>query len=214
MDVFERLFAATAAIVIPTLIVMLGVTVLVIISMWTIFKKAGKEGWEALIPGYNTATLCDITGFTPYLGFIVLGYFIPFINSLVGLAMLALHVVTSLKLAEAFGKKVEYAIGLIFLPVIFFPMLAFDKEAKYNANYKFKGVGFSNYTNGSSTNATNDNNTFYAENENNTQETTTEAQPSEGPVQEVNPVEPTNTVDANVDPIQNNDNNNNMNGQW
>ena len=170
--------------------------------------------WEAIIPGYNVATLSEIAGFTPYLGFLVLGLLIPVISSIAYLLLIALHVVNCLKISEAFGKDVGFAIGMMFLPFIFYPMLAFDQEAKYNSDYKYKGVGFSNYTNGSST--TNNNNTFYAENMNNTQEAQSEAQ-SQEQAQEQNPVESTNTVDTNVDPIQYNENNNsesNNNGQW
>ena len=175
-------------IMIPILLIGLTCTVIIICSLWKIFKKAGKQGWEAIIPGYNIAILCEITGFTPYLGFIALGLLIPVIDSIAFLALIVLYGVNCWKLTQAFGKQPEYLLGLIFLPVVFLPMLAFDDNAKYNHEYMYKGVGFSNYTNGSN-NA--NNNTFYAENLNKNQET-----------QEAD------KEDTNSNPVQDNDDNN------
>ncbi len=35
---------------------------LILIGMWKIFTKAGKEGWPAIIPFYNMYILCKIAG--------------------------------------------------------------------------------------------------------------------------------------------------------
>ena len=157
MDIFAKMATMALAIMIPVLLIGIAIAVLMIVSYWKIFKKAGKEGWEAIVPGYNLAILSSIAGFTPYLGFIVLGLFIPVISSLAYLALFVLHVVNCLKIAEAFGKDIGFAIGMMLLPFVFFPMLAFDQEAKYNMNYMYKGVGFSNYTNGNKSENDNEN---------------------------------------------------------
>ena len=34
--------------------------ILTVVGKWKVFKKAGKNGWEALIPYYNTWVLCEI----------------------------------------------------------------------------------------------------------------------------------------------------------
>ena len=58
-----------------------------VIIRWKIFKKAGKNGWEALIPIYSSWTLFEISGYPgylilfvliPYAGFIILFVFIVF----------------------------------------------------------------------------------------------------------------------------------------
>ena len=41
-------------------IISLILTTLMIISLWKIFKKAGKNGWEAIIPIYNFIVLLEI----------------------------------------------------------------------------------------------------------------------------------------------------------
>ena len=47
--------------VIITLIVVAFVIVC-IVAEWNLFKKAGKNGWEAIIPFYNTWVLIEIAG--------------------------------------------------------------------------------------------------------------------------------------------------------
>ena len=42
-------------------LVPIGVAVFTVIALWNIFKKAGKEGWEAIVPVYNNIILLEIT---------------------------------------------------------------------------------------------------------------------------------------------------------
>ena len=39
-----------------------AIILLIIISMWKIFTKAGKPGWAAIIPIYNIIVLLEIVG--------------------------------------------------------------------------------------------------------------------------------------------------------
>lgn len=86
-------------------------------SMWKIFKKAGKEGWAALVPFYNTITMLDIVG-KPVLWFVLM--FIPFVNIILGIWVVNL-------LAKRFGKSESYTLGMLFLPFIFYPMLGMSE---------------------------------------------------------------------------------------
>lgn len=86
---------------------------------WNVFEKAGRRGWEALIPVYNLYVLTVITG-QPW--WLLVLCVIPFINIV---AMTFLY----LKLAERFGLGWPFAVGLLFLPFIFFPILGFGEAA-------------------------------------------------------------------------------------
>ncbi len=97
-----------------------AVIALMVASMWKIFTKAGKPGWAAIVPLYNTIILLEISG--KPLWWIVL-LFIPLVNFVVIIMLLV-------ALAKSFGKDTGYAIGLLFLGIIFFPMLAFG-DATY-----------------------------------------------------------------------------------
>ena len=98
----------------------LAVTILMIAACWKVFTKAGQPGWAAIIPIYNWYILCKIVG-RP--GWWVILFFIPFINFIIG-------IILCIDLAKSFGKGVGFAIGLILLGIIFFPILGFG-SAQY-----------------------------------------------------------------------------------
>ena len=103
------------------LIVWLVIMVLIIAALWKIFVKAGEPGWAAIVPIYNFIVMLKIAG--KPLWWIVL-MLIPFVNFVVGIIMIV-------ALARNFGKGVGFAIGLIFLPFIFYPILAWG-DATYH----------------------------------------------------------------------------------
>ena len=96
----------------------LGVVVLVIVSIWKIFEKAGKPGWAAIVPFYNIIVLLEIV--KKPIWWIVL-ILIPLVNIVVA-------IIVYVELAKAFGKSAGFGIGMIFLSFIFLPMLAFGDD--------------------------------------------------------------------------------------
>lgn len=94
--------------------------IFIIACMWVIYGKAGKPGWAAIIPIYNLIVWMEITG-RPVWWIILL--FIPFVNIIVQILMY-------IDLAKSFGKSEAFGCGMIVLPIIFFPLLAFG-DAQY-----------------------------------------------------------------------------------
>lgn len=105
-------------------LIFIALAVFMIVSMWIIFKKAGKPGWAAIIPIYNNVVMLQIVN--KPIWWIIL-YFIPFVN-------IVISIIVVYKLSLAFGKGVGFAIGLILLPFIFYPILAFGKSTYMQAN--------------------------------------------------------------------------------
>ncbi len=91
-----------------------------IIVMWKIFTKAGQPGWGVLIPIYNAILALRVAGMP---GWWILGFFIPIVN-------IILSVMLPFKTASCFGKGFLYGLGLLFLPFLFYPHLAFG-SAEY-----------------------------------------------------------------------------------
>lgn len=89
--------------------------VLIIIAQWMIYKKMGHEGWEGIIPFYNTYVLCDILYGKPW-NFLLL--LIPFYNIYYVFKL-------SIDFAHAFGRTSGFGVGMVFLPYIFYPILGF-----------------------------------------------------------------------------------------
>ncbi|MCX7697162.1 MAG: DUF5684 domain-containing protein [Bacteroidales bacterium] len=94
----------------------LAIIILMIVSMWKIYVKAGQPGWASIVPIYNLIILLEIVK-KPIWWIILL--LIPFVNFII--LIILYH-----RLSLSFGKGVGFTIGLIFLPFIFFPILAFD----------------------------------------------------------------------------------------
>lgn len=92
-------------------------------SQWKIFSKAGQPGWACLVPIYNIFVLLKIVG-KPGWWFVLL--LIPIVNFIILILM-------QVELAKAFGKDGGFAAGLILLPFVFLPMLAFG-DAQYVKN--------------------------------------------------------------------------------
>lgn len=103
------------------LLSILAVCILVLIAEWKLFRKAGEHGWAVFIPFYSGYILAKITWGN---GWLFLLGLLPFGN-------IVFLIFTWIKLARVFGKGGGYAVGLIFLPVIFLPMLAFGRSAVY-----------------------------------------------------------------------------------
>lgn len=98
-----------------------------IIIMWKIFKKAGKPGWASLIPIYNIYVLFEITWGNGWIFLSMLAAIIPVIGWII---VLVINIITYVKLSKSFGKSGAFAVGLIFLNIIFMAILAFD-SSKY-----------------------------------------------------------------------------------
>ncbi len=107
--------SSSSAVSLITFVVFLAVLVLMIAAQWAIFAKAGKPGWASIIPIYGTIVFLQIVG-RPLWWFILL--LIPFVGAVVGLVVLN-------DLSKSFGHRIGFTLGLVFLGIIFFPILAF-----------------------------------------------------------------------------------------
>ena len=100
------------------LIIQLAVVAFFVWVFWRIFEKAGKPGWAAIIPIYNVIVLLEIVG-RPW------WWLILFLIPLVGFVVAFLVV---LDLSRSFGHDLAFALGLFFLGIVFYPILAFGGD--------------------------------------------------------------------------------------
>jgi hypothetical protein len=112
--------AAAGAIGTGMIIVWLAIMVLMIAALWKVFEKAGEPGWAAIVPIYNLVVLLKIAGKPAWWVILML---IPFVNLIVG-------IIAMVAFAQAYGKGVGFALGLLILPIIFLPILAWG-DSRY-----------------------------------------------------------------------------------
>jgi hypothetical protein len=113
------LLASSGAGVGIMVIVYIAIIVFEIAALWQVFVKAGRPGWAAIIPIYNYYVILKVVG-RP--GWWLILYFIPFVNLIV-------WIIVAIDMAKSFAKSTGFAVGLIFLPFIFIPILGFGAAA-------------------------------------------------------------------------------------
>jgi len=112
--------AADAAVGLVGGLLYIVLIVVLVAAMWKIFVKAGKPGWAAIVPIYNIIVLLEIVGRPVW--WIVLAL-IPFVN-------FVFIFIIAIDLAKSFGKGTGFALGLIFVAPVFYPILGFG-SARY-----------------------------------------------------------------------------------
>ncbi|MBT5859513.1 MAG: signal peptidase I [Flavobacteriales bacterium] len=106
-----------------SIIFLIALVVLLIISGWKVFEKAGHPGWASIVPIYNMIIMCRIAKKPEWW---VILMFIPLVNYVVGIWIIN-------RMVKGFGKSEGFTIGMIFLGFIFYPILAFG-DADYDGN--------------------------------------------------------------------------------
>lgn len=91
------------------------ISIIIIAAQWKIYKKAGQPGWACIIPIFNFYILLKIVG-KPSWWLILL--FVPIANFVIAIW-------TTNLLAKRFGKDELYTVGLLLLPIVFYPILGF-----------------------------------------------------------------------------------------
>ncbi|HEY0177931.1 MAG TPA: DUF5684 domain-containing protein [Pedobacter sp.] len=89
-----------------------------VIALWKLFVKAGKPGWASIIPIYNLIVMVEIVG-KPTIW--ILWLIFPCTSWFFSVWLINLFM-------KSFGKEEGYTIGVILLPFIFLPLLAFGNN--------------------------------------------------------------------------------------
>jgi len=120
VNVIEYLIAFALFIVLPY------------IGLWKLFEKAGRAGWEAIIPIYNVYVIIKLTG-RPMWWMILL--FVPVVDIFILIGL-------TIDLVKSFGKfSLSQQIAAVILPFIYLPKWGSDKQTKYlgpSADKEFK----------------------------------------------------------------------------
>lgn len=91
------------------------ISVFACVCNWRLYQKMGREGWEGIVPLYNTYVLFQE----------LYGNGWKFLLLLIPLYNIYLFIKMEIDLAHAFNKGTGFGIGLVFLNTIFLAILAF-----------------------------------------------------------------------------------------
>ena len=105
------------------------ITIVLLAANWMIFQKMGRQGWEGIIPLYNSYVLFE----TLYdNGWKFLMLLIPFYNIYLIFKM-------NIDLAHRFNKETGFGVGMTLLSFIFYPILAFGPAQYLDGSYAIQG---------------------------------------------------------------------------
>ena len=131
-------------------LIMIAVLVYAIIVSWKLLKKSGDKGWKVLIPVYGQYCLYKAFNSVLYFWLIVLIVILKGVNEWLALSYLIAystysildavysvglvisHILVAIRTAKCFRKGGGFAVGLIFLPLIFHSILAFGSAKHIN----------------------------------------------------------------------------------
>lgn len=111
-----------------------------VVMQWKIFKKAGEEGWKAIIPIYNVITLLKIVNIKPLFILVLL---IPIVGSI---AFAIIGIMAGIRLCRGFGKSDGFIVGYFLLHVVFGLILAFDDSTWDASRINMESMSFLNNT--------------------------------------------------------------------
>ncbi len=121
-------------------IIVIAAAIVELVALYKMFKKAGRQGYESLIPGHNEFVLFELAGINPIwvLG-LVFGSVIAIIPVLGWIAypafLIFLNIWLNIRLAKTFGKETGFGVLMAFFPFVMYPILAFG-TASYTAPAK------------------------------------------------------------------------------
>ena len=126
---------STINLIITIALILLGITfarsILIMLGGKNLFKKAHKGEKTAYYPIINLFTMLEITDMSIFWGIL---FFIPGINIIVLSIM-------SYKLGTVFNTSFGYKLGLVFLPICFYPLLFISyKQYKISDEEYFKAL--------------------------------------------------------------------------
>ncbi|HEY6163049.1 MAG TPA: DUF5684 domain-containing protein [Bacteroidia bacterium] len=121
-EISDRFFAMSET---SRIILLAGASVSLLvlaISYWIIFEKAGEKGWKAIVPVYAILVWLGICG-RPWWWI----FFFPFAIPIV---------ILMFDTARVFGKNVLFGLGLLLMNVLFMAILAFGGAGYKGPHYR------------------------------------------------------------------------------
>jgi hypothetical protein len=95
------------------------IAVVMLVAMWKIYEKMGRQGWEAIIPFYNLYVLFEI----------LYKNGIKFLLLLIPLYNIYLLFKMNIDWAHSFNKSTGFGVGMTLLAPIFYCILGFGGDA-------------------------------------------------------------------------------------
>ncbi len=135
------------------LVIVIAFVVLIVSGKLALFKKAGKNGWEAIIPFYSDWVYVEIAGLNWWWFLLVSASFIVNIldlDELEGIAFLV-NIISvffcNYNISKKLHKDTGFAILMTLFPFIMIPLIGFSNNYQWDFSVKVSKNGLINDSN-------------------------------------------------------------------
>ena len=132
------LFGALGGLIIFFLLILVAVSIFEIIATWKFFQKCGKNGWEAIIPIYNSWIKVEIAGLNWWWFLLLIFSFIVQLSGsddykiLISIIPLFANFVCNYNLAKKFHQDTGFSILMTLFSWVIIPIMAFSNKYQYD----------------------------------------------------------------------------------
>lgn len=137
---FDSLYAVLGAGLIIFVVLIIALAVVSIIANWKMFKKAGKKGWECIVPFYSYWVLIEIAGLNWWWFLLIIAdsvvttFEIDGLSEIAGLVSLFASFNCYYNIAKKFNKNTGTSIFAGLFSFIFILIFGFSKNEVYNSS--------------------------------------------------------------------------------
>lgn len=134
------LWGALGGFIIFIFLILVGILIFEIIATWNFFQKCGKNGWEAIIPIYNSWIKVEIAGLNWWWFLLLIFSVIVQVSGsddyrvLIGIVPLFANFVCNYNLARKFHQDTGFAILMTLFSWIMIPIMAFSEKYQYDSS--------------------------------------------------------------------------------
>ena len=119
-------------------VLMIAIVVVEVIASWKFFQKCGKNGWEAIIPIYNSWIKVELAGLNWWWFLFLIFSFLVSVSGndsykvFVGIIPLFGNFVCNYNLSKKFHQDTGFAILMTLFPWVMIPIMAFSEKYQYD----------------------------------------------------------------------------------
>jgi len=139
-SIFSEILGGATSLIFLFIVLLLGFIVVAVIANWKMYKKAGKKGWECIVPIYSYWVLTEIAGLNWWWFLLAISDSIVEIigledvSSIMNLVSLFASFNIYYNIAKRFGKSNGTSVCAGIFSGIFVLIFGFSKNEVYNVN--------------------------------------------------------------------------------
>ena len=166
MNIEEIILPILGIFVIFFIVLAIAWLIVYIIGLWNLFKKAGKQGWESIIPFYNMWVLVEISGlawwwFLLLISPTILGIIDDNLSKLSSVIVIFGNFCCYYNISKKLHKDTGFAILTTIFNTIMIPVIGLSKNYQFDNSIKVSEIGpFEKTTNTNHTNTTDESKCF------------------------------------------------------